>query len=226
MTLCVRISFYAAVESLLIVNLRRLQKPICFSLAQLLGVSTSFYARLSYTLVNRATARDGQVKIGFMSKSSLSRVRPTAGLATIKTTSSPNLSSAFQSVRKPPPLPSALTNGRRPSSGRTRKRSLPPEPPKTDPSSNFDSQQTPMMAGPGSSPFTMHPPRPTNGRTATDDKNANQNLEVGDVVDVPGSMFGTIKFIGEVKGKKGHFAGVELDKEFAVKGKNDGDVDG
>ena len=65
-----------------------------------------------------------------------------------------------------------------------------------------------------------------NSRTATDDKNANQNLEVGDVVDVPGSMHGTIKFIGEVKGKKGHFAGVELSREFAAKGKNDGDVDG
>jgi len=72
----------------------------------------------------------------------------------------------------------------------------------------------------------MYPSRPTNGRTATDDKNANQNLEVGDIVDVPGSMYGTIKFIGEVRGKKGHFAGVELSKEFAAKGKNDGDVDG
>ena len=39
-------------------------------------------------------------------------------------------------------------------------------------------------------------------------------------------MHGTIRFIGEVKGKKGHFAGVELSKEFASRGKNDGDVDG
>lgn len=72
----------------------------------------------------------------------------------------------------------------------------------------------------------MYPARPANSRTATDDKNANQNLEVGDLVDVPGSMHGVIKFIGEVKGKKGHFAGVELSKEFAARGKNDGDVDG
>ena len=72
----------------------------------------------------------------------------------------------------------------------------------------------------------MYPSRPPNSRTATDNKNANQNLEVGDVVDVPGSMHGTIKFIGEVKGKKGNFAGVELSREFAARGKNDGDVDG
>lgn len=72
----------------------------------------------------------------------------------------------------------------------------------------------------------MYPSKPANSRTISDDKFANQNLEVGDMVDVPGMMHGTIKFIGEVKGKKGHFAGVELSKEFAAKGKNDGDVDG
>ena len=72
----------------------------------------------------------------------------------------------------------------------------------------------------------MYPSKPANSRTTSGDKFANQNLEVGDVVDVPGMMHGTIKFIGEVKGKNGHFAGVELSKEFAAKGKNDGDVDG
>ncbi|KAL9104487.1 MAG: hypothetical protein Q9163_000580 [Psora crenata] len=63
-------------------------------------------------------------------------------------------------------------------------------------------------------------------RTVSDEKNANQNLEVGDLVDVPGGMHGTIKFIGEVKGKKGTFAGVELAKEWAARGKNDGDAEG
>ena len=56
--------------------------------------------------------------------------------------------------------------------------------------------------------------------------NGNQDLEVGDLVDVPGGMYGTIKFIGEVNGKKGTFAGVELSKEWAARGKNDGDVEG
>ncbi|KAL8969358.1 MAG: hypothetical protein Q9183_002031 [Haloplaca sp. 2 TL-2023] len=51
-------------------------------------------------------------------------------------------------------------------------------------------------------------------------------LEVGDSVDVPGGMHGIVKFLGEVKGKKGTFAGVELSREFAARGKNDGDVEG
>lgn len=63
-------------------------------------------------------------------------------------------------------------------------------------------------------------------RTASDHMNGNQNLEVGDLVDVPGGMHGTIKFIGEVKGKIGTFAGVELSRKWAARGKNDGDVEG
>ncbi|KAL1311685.1 hypothetical protein AAFC00_001789 [Neodothiora populina] len=52
------------------------------------------------------------------------------------------------------------------------------------------------------------------------------DLAVGDIVDVPGDMYGTVKFIGSVRGKQGRFVGVELSREFAAKGKNDGDVDG
>ncbi|KAI4158391.1 MAG: hypothetical protein LQ342_007477 [Letrouitia transgressa] len=64
-------------------------------------------------------------------------------------------------------------------------------------------------------------------KLATNHKAINgDELEVGDTVDVPGGMHGTVKFIGEVKGKKGIFAGVELSKEWAARGKNDGDVEG
>ena len=52
------------------------------------------------------------------------------------------------------------------------------------------------------------------------------DIEVGDLVDVPGGMYGTVKFIGAVKGRKGVFAGVELSREWAPRGKNGGDVDG
>lgn len=52
------------------------------------------------------------------------------------------------------------------------------------------------------------------------------DIEVGDLVDVPGGMHGTVKFVGSVRGKKGVFAGVELSEEFAMRGKNDGEVDG
>lgn len=55
---------------------------------------------------------------------------------------------------------------------------------------------------------------------------ANDSPALGDTVDVPGNMYGTVRFIGTVQGKKGTFAGVELHPEFASRGKNNGDVDG
>lgn len=52
------------------------------------------------------------------------------------------------------------------------------------------------------------------------------DLDIGELVDVPGNMHGTVKFIGAVQGRKGTYAGVELSREFAAKGKNNGEVDG
>lgn len=46
-------------------------------------------------------------------------------------------------------------------------------------------------------------------------------IEVGGVV-----MEGTLRFLGQVDGKEGNWGGVELDKEWAGKGKNDGSVKG
>ena len=57
--------------------------------------------------------------------------------------------------------------------------------------------------------------------TAPDD-----GVEVGDAVEVPGGMDGTVKFVGEVRGKPGFFVGVELSKKWAHRGKNDGDAEG
>ena len=51
-------------------------------------------------------------------------------------------------------------------------------------------------------------------------------LEIGDSVNVPGGMYGTVKFVGNVKGKPGVFVGVELEGPHAVNGKNDGTVEG
>jgi hypothetical protein len=50
--------------------------------------------------------------------------------------------------------------------------------------------------------------------------------KVGDTVEVPGGMHGTVKFVGQVDGKKGTFAGVQLAPEYASRGKNSGEVDG
>ena len=60
----------------------------------------------------------------------------------------------------------------------------------------------------------------------TPGKPSGGDVDVGDAVDVPGNMQGTVRFVGPVQGKKGTFAGVELDAEFAARGKNSGDVDG
>lgn len=72
----------------------------------------------------------------------------------------------------------------------------------------------------------MQPITPVPARHDNGDKLVNRDLKVGDTVDVPGGMHGMVKFIGEVKGKKGIFAGVELSREWAARGKNDGDVEG
>lgn len=56
--------------------------------------------------------------------------------------------------------------------------------------------------------------------------NMDTDLEVGDAVNVPGDMHGVVRFIGSVRGKTGRFVGVELDRTFAARGKNDGDVEG
>lgn len=53
-----------------------------------------------------------------------------------------------------------------------------------------------------------------------------QDIRVGDLVDVPGGMYGLVKFVGAINGKAGMFAGVELSREHASRGKNDGAVDG
>jgi hypothetical protein len=53
-----------------------------------------------------------------------------------------------------------------------------------------------------------------------------RDIGVGDLVDVPGGMNGVVKFVGGIRGKQGVFAGVELSREYAARGKNDGAVDG
>ncbi|KAL2017496.1 hypothetical protein VTK56DRAFT_2038 [Thermocarpiscus australiensis] len=68
---------------------------------------------------------------------------------------------------------------------------------------------------------TTMPSPLTPGRPAGADE-----IAIGDTVEVPGNMTGTVRFIGSVAGRKGTFAGVELHPEFATRGKNSGDVDG
>ncbi|RYC63168.1 hypothetical protein CHU98_g3044 [Xylaria longipes] len=53
-----------------------------------------------------------------------------------------------------------------------------------------------------------------------------EDFAIGDAVEVPGNMMGTVRFVGSVAGRRGVFAGVELHSEYALRGKNSGDVDG
>ncbi|PSR82161.1 hypothetical protein BD289DRAFT_484024 [Coniella lustricola] len=80
---------------------------------------------------------------------------------------------------------------------------------------------------------SQHPPSPANNKMVpaplTPRGGGTQfggDLSVGDIVDVPGEMQGTVRFVGSIPGKKGVFAGVELQPDFAPRGKNNGDVDG
>ena len=69
-------------------------------------------------------------------------------------------------------------------------------------------------------------PAPSRTKTVAGDRFGNNEIGVGDSVDVPGGMHGIVRFIGEVVGRPGIFAGVELHQEWAARGKNNGDVDG
>lgn len=76
-------------------------------------------------------------------------------------------------------------------------------------------------------PTTSAMPLPhTPGRFNSGGAGATEDVAIGDIVDVPGNMTGTVRFIGSVAGRKGNFAGVELHADHAPRGKNSGDVDG
>lgn len=73
-----------------------------------------------------------------------------------------------------------------------------------------------------SSPANMMPKTPATRKM----NGGEEGIDVGDTVDVPGGMHGIVKYVGSIDGKNGTFAGVELSREWAPRGKNDGDVDG
>lgn len=66
----------------------------------------------------------------------------------------------------------------------------------------------------------------TDDMSSPSEQGTGVELDVGDIVNLPGDMYGTVKFIGSIRGKDGRFVGIELDKAFAAKGKNNGDFNG
>ncbi|ROV99937.1 hypothetical protein VMCG_06231 [Cytospora schulzeri] len=133
--------------------------------------------------------------------------RKPSGIGKITTASTPNLSGLYSAHSK---LASPHLLQRKASQATLTSSSLAAIP---------DATESYALASLNGSP-TRKETMPLTPRSGGDD------VTLGDTVDVPGNMFGTIRFIGTVQGKKGTFAGVELHPEFASRGKNSGDVDG
>ncbi|KAL8729822.1 MAG: hypothetical protein Q9166_004463 [cf. Caloplaca sp. 2 TL-2023] len=149
--------------------------------------------------------------------------RPSSGNTSSNTPVTPAIPTNKYNSTQRPQLPTQLSASAVQSAIKTS--------PKTGrPTADFDGTPRPVLKQAqsiGPSPSTYNPRTPAMAPIATNHKGVTGgDLEVGDTVDVPGGMHGTIKFIGEVKGKKGVFAGVELSKVWAARGKNDGDVEG
>ena len=142
----------------------------------------------------------------------LGRPRQSLAFSAANTVSSPNLGASFAAAQRPSASARKSSLGRQVSGLSTIADS-------SEPYDSNGAQENP-------SPMTMQRTQAPATRTVSGDSVRNKDLDIGDTVDVPGGMHGTVKFIGEVKGKKGIFAGVELNKEWAARGKNDGDVDG
>jgi len=137
------------------------------------------------------------------------------GLGGIATASSPNLNHLYASSSGPP---SSSRLAPAPSSGLMRKASYAALT-QSSLASIPDDTEAYAFNSVLTNENTMPPLTP--GRLAPI-----ADLSVGDVVDVPGNMTGTVRFVGSVAGRKGTFAGVELHRDYAARGKNNGDVDG
>ncbi|KAI1383212.1 uncharacterized protein F4822DRAFT_68815 [Hypoxylon trugodes] len=137
----------------------------------------------------------------------LSRTPRKSGIAT---TSTPNLNSLYSAHSRLAPSSSALA----------RKASVATLTPSSLAAIPDDSESYALDSVLTDSSRKMPPLTPGKGAGAADD------FALGENVEVPGNMTGTVRFVGSVAGRKGTFAGVELHSDFAARGKNNGDVDG
>ncbi|KAJ4417388.1 hypothetical protein N0V85_001868 [Neurospora sp. IMI 360204] len=143
------------------------------------------------------------------------------GLSGIATASTPNLNQLYSSqsqsqFQSPPSLSSRLVPpalSRKASHAALTRNSLATIPDDTEAYALHSVLNT---TDNDTMPLTINPGTMTTG----------DEITIGDIVEVPGNMTGTVRFIGSVDGRKGIFAGVELHREFASRGKNSGDVDG
>lgn len=77
-------------------------------------------------------------------------------------------------------------------------------------------------------PISTRPPsRPPSRHSDVFGRSSSRSFEIGDKVRIESLGYeGTLRYIGEIEGKLGLWAGVELSGGFAGKGKNDGTVNG
>jgi CAP-Gly domain-containing linker protein 1 len=96
-------------------------------------------------------------------------------------------------------------------------------------SSSSNAGATPARSAPVSRTKTpsIHPPSRQSDTFIRSSSRVGRLFEVGDNVRIESLGFeGTLRYLGEIEGKTGQWAGVELSGGFAGKGKNDGSVDG
>jgi hypothetical protein len=142
----------------------------------------------------------------------LSRPARKSAIGTIATASTPNLNSLYSAHSRLTPAAGSLA----------RKASLAALTPGSLASIPDDTESYALhsVLNESTSARNMPPLTPGKGTGPGDD------LAVGDQVDVPGNMVGTVRFVGSVAGRKGTFIGIELQSEYALRGKNSGEVDG
>lgn len=78
-----------------------------------------------------------------------------------------------------------------------------------------------------SKPSYSRPPSRVSDTFVRSSSRAGRTFEIGDDVRIESLGFeGTLRYLGEIQGKPGEWAGVELSGGFAGRGKNDGSVNG
>lgn len=120
------------------------------------------------------------------------------------------------SIGRPPSSASA-------SSSRQGDRTVPVTPPRRQSTAYTPGSAVRIGSTPRSSVTSRSESRLSDALTRDSSRASQRPLEVGDRVKIESlSLEGTLRFLGEITGKPGQWAGVELSGQFAGKGKNDG----
>ena len=100
-------------------------------------------------------------------------------------------------------------------------------PPSVASSSSAISPVPPRTPGSRSKPSYSRPPSRSSDVYTRSSSRAGRTFEPGDDVRIESLGYeGTLRYLGEIAGKPGEWAGVELSGGFAGRGKNDGSVNG